>query len=180
MSRGKRISLWILGGVVLLGLIAFWVMFLPPFRVAETFAEPTFCGSCHEMEPWLASFEESDHQDLESCNDCHLPHGSVVEYYFWEGVVGVRDLVTHSVGAIPDPIEARDRSRDWAKENCLRCHADEIEEGHGEEERYCWTCHDDVFHKVDQDGDSGGSGGAQQGSNPDGGTGTQLQDELGQ
>jgi cytochrome c nitrite reductase small subunit len=152
MRDRRRILLWIAGALVLIVLIAAFVLFGPP-RVADTFAEPEFCGSCHEMEPWLEGFRESDHSDLDSCNDCHLPHDSVVSYYFWEGVVGTRDLVKHAVGAIPETIEPRERTRVWVRDNCLRCHDDEIEEGHTEGREFCSApgCHDDVFHDVEQE-----------------------------
>lgn len=151
LNRGTRVLLWILGILVLIAGAVFFVMFGPP-HVAEQFAEPKFCGSCHEMDPWLVSFRQEEHGGLESCNDCHLPHGSTLEYYFWEGVVGVRDLAKHSVGAIPQPIEAGDRTRSWIQENCRRCHDDEIEDDHGETRAYCWECHDEVFHRVSQQG----------------------------
>jgi cytochrome c nitrite reductase small subunit len=149
MSPVVKTVLWVLGVIGALVLVAAFVLFGPP-HLAETFAEPEFCGSCHEMQPWVESFDESDHSELESCNDCHLPHDSTVSYYFWEGVVGVRDLVKHTVGAVPETIEARERSKDWILENCHRCHDDDIEDDHGEERDLCWSCHDDVFHDVDQ------------------------------
>jgi cytochrome c nitrite reductase small subunit len=149
VSRRRQIVLWVLGVVLLLVLVVFFVMFGPP-RVADTFARPEFCANCHEMEPWLEEFRAADHAELESCNDCHLPHGSVVEYYFWEGVVGVRDIVLHTVGAIPETIEARERTRGWVQENCDRCHQDDVPEDHGESREYCWDCHDEVFHNVEQ------------------------------
>lgn len=149
MSKRVKVLLWVLGGLIVLAAIAFFVMFGPP-NVSARLAMPSFCGSCHEMEPWLSGFRATAHKDLNSCNDCHLPHGSKVEYYTWEVLVGVRDLAKHTVGAIPDTIEARDRSRGWIQVNCRRCHDDEIEADHGGEEPYCWNCHEDSFHQVKQ------------------------------
>jgi len=146
--RWLRILLWVLGVLAVLGLVLAFLMFGPP-QLAETFAEPSFCGRCHEMEYVYNTFIEEDHNELETCNDCHLPNDGFVEHYFWEGVVGVRDLVTHGLGAIPENIEVTERSQRWMVENCHRCHDDEIDEDHGEEEEFCWDCHDDVFHATD-------------------------------
>lgn len=152
-SRGTRILLWVLGIFVVLGLLLAFLMFGPP-RLAEVFAEPEFCGeTCHEMGYVYTSFLDEEHSELETCNECHLPNdpgaGGFVEHYAWEGVVGVRDLVKHGVGAIPEDIEIKERSESWTLENCLRCHEDDIDEEHGEGEEFCWDCHDDVFHDVD-------------------------------
>lgn len=153
MRRGVKVLLWVLGVLVVLAAVGIFLMFGPP-HFAERFAEPSFCGTtCHEMDYVYTSFLEEEHAELETCNDCHLPNdpgaAGFVEHYGWEAVVGVRDLVKHSVGAIPEDIEARDRSLDWALENCRRCHDDDIDDDHGEDEEFCWDCHDDVFHEAD-------------------------------
>ena len=75
-SRAGRITLIVLGVLIIVGLIAAWVMFLPPFRVAEQFAEPEFCASCHVMEPQYEAWQASSHNHLESCNDCHRLDGA--------------------------------------------------------------------------------------------------------
>ncbi|HSK47239.1 MAG TPA: NapC/NirT family cytochrome c [Coriobacteriia bacterium] len=149
MSRGLKIVLWVAGILVALALLAAFLMFGPP-KLAEAFAEPEFCGtSCHEMEYVYTSFLEEEHAELETCNDCHLPNDGFIEHYAWEGVVGVRDLVKHGVGAVPENIEVKERSEEWLIENCHRCHDDEIDDDHGEGREFCWDCHDDVFHAVD-------------------------------
>lgn len=149
MSKGLRRVAWSVGVVVLLALIAVVVMFGPP-RVADRIARPSFCASCHEMDPWYEGFRAAEHSTLPSCNDCHLPNESATRYYAWEAVLGARDVTAHLIGRIPDRIEARSRSRSWIVVNCRRCHDDEIEADHGEEETYCWECHDDVYHDVRQ------------------------------
>ena len=144
-SRAGRIALIVLGVLVVLGAVAFFVMFGPP-HLAEQFAEPEFCASCHVMEPQFAAFQQSRHRWLESCHDCHLPHGNVVSYYFWEGVVGARDLLYWNIGRIPEHITARERSRVWIDDNCRRCHSDVITGTHPEPDRMCWECHREAYH----------------------------------
>lgn len=146
-SRAGRTTLIILGVLAVLGLIAIWVMFLPPFHVAERFAEPEFCASCHVMEPQYAAWEAGSHNHLDSCNDCHLPNTGFVRHYAAEAFVGVRDLVEFNLNMIPEQITARERSRGWIEENCIRCHGDLTEPIHSQEEsRRCWECHRELFH----------------------------------
>jgi cytochrome c nitrite reductase small subunit len=144
-SRAGRIVLIVLGVLVLLGAVAFFVMFGPP-HVAEQFSRPEFCASCHVMDPQFAAFQMGRHRWLESCNDCHLPHDSVVSYYFWEGIVGVRDLVYWGIGRIPEHITARERSREWIDSNCRRCHGDVMTGTHPRADRRCWECHREAYH----------------------------------
>lgn len=146
-SRGGRIALWTLGIIAAVGLIAAWVMFLPPFKVAEQFAEPEFCASCHVMEAQYEAWQSSSHGHLESCNDCHLPNTGFVRHYAAEAFVGTRDLVEFNLNMIPEQITARERSRGWIKENCIRCHDDLTDPIHtNEQERWCWNCHRELYH----------------------------------
>ena len=38
-------------------------------------SRPQFCNSCHIMEPYYASWQQSSHKDV-SCIECHFPPGS--------------------------------------------------------------------------------------------------------
>lgn len=137
------------GVLALIAAVGLIVMFGPP-RVADRIARPSFCASCHEMAPWNDGFRAAEHSQLSSCNDCHLPNDSAFRHYAWEAVLGVRDITTHITGRIPARIRARERSRTWIAANCIRCHDDEIDADHGDDKEYCWDCHDDVFHDVQQ------------------------------
>lgn len=148
MRRPLRIALWVLGILIVLGAVAIFVMFGPP-NVAESLAEPEFCASCHVMKPQLEAFEQSPHRNLETCNDCHLPNNSFVRHWFWDGVVGVRDLVEFNLNMIPEHIVARERSKDWIQENCYRCHENTVENVHpAVDSGWCWDCHREVYHDI--------------------------------
>lgn len=144
-SRWARVLLVVVIAVFLLAGVVAFVMFGPP-RVAERFAEPEFCASCHVMEPQFAAYQAGSHDHVDSCNDCHLPNDGFVRHYFWEGIVGVRDLVEFNLNMIPEHIRVRERSRDWIEENCLRCHREAVSTAMMSEGRRCWQCHQELYH----------------------------------
>lgn len=147
MSRTTRRVLIGLAIVAAIGLIALWVMFLPPFHVAEKFAEPEFCDSCHVMDPQYAGWKASSHNHLDSCNDCHLPNTGFVRHYAAEAFVGTRDLVEFNFNMIPEHIEARERTRNWVQENCIACHGELVDPVHASvSDRRCWECHQELYH----------------------------------
>lgn len=70
-------------------------------------SRPAFCNSCHIMEPYYVSWQESSHHDV-SCIKCHFPPGvgEKVRGKFL-GLVQLAKYVTHSesprpVAEIPD------------------------------------------------------------------------------
>lgn len=143
--RTRRTLLIVIIAIVALGAIAAFVMFGPP-NVGEQFAKPEFCRRCHVMEPQYVAYRKSPHRSLESCNDCHLPNDSFVRHWFWDAVVGVRDVVKFNLGLVPEHIVALDRSKDWVEENCEDCHSEVISDIHPPSGKRCWECHRGLYH----------------------------------
>lgn len=125
--------------------------------VAATYtSRPEFCRSCHNMEPYYASWQESSHKDV-SCVKCHFPPG-VGEKVRGKmlGLVQLAKYVTSSEGPRP-AAEIPDAS-------CLRsgCHETRLLSGrvefrgiafdhrpHLEEQRRgkklrCTSCHSQI------------------------------------
>ncbi len=77
-------------------------------------SRPQFCRSCHNMEPYYDSWQESSHKDV-SCVKCHFPPGAGEKVRGkLMGLVQLLKYVTESAG--PRPVaEISDAS-------CLRCH----------------------------------------------------------
>jgi len=73
-----------------------------------------FCNSCHIMEPYYVSWQESSHSDV-ACVKCHFPPGALEKVRGkMLGLVQLMTYVTQSAG--PRPVaEVPDAS-------CLRCH----------------------------------------------------------
>ena len=130
------------------------------FVAVEQTAQPAFCGSCHNMVPYIESWEKSLHADV-GCIECHYPPGSkeTLEGKF-KAITQVAKYVTnteskpyaevsdqsclragcHSVPSLEGPIqfgriafEHRDHvleSRRGRQLQCTSCHAHVLEGEH--------------------------------------------------
>ncbi|MHB1037212.1 MAG: NapC/NirT family cytochrome c [Pirellulales bacterium] len=83
-QRTKRIvgaihSIWpkvhwvLVRGVILLGSL-FLLMLVMAAMAGWYTSRPQFCNSCHIMEPYYKSWQESSHSEV-SCIECHFPPG---------------------------------------------------------------------------------------------------------
>lgn len=78
-------------------------------------SQPSFCGRCHVMKPFIQAWTTSPHKDVK-CETCHLSPGL---YGFVGGKISSLQVVANYV---------RGNYKDWsfnaavANENCLQCH----------------------------------------------------------
>jgi len=119
-------------------------------------SRPSFCNSCHIMEPYYNSWQQSVHHDV-SCIKCHFPPGAAEEIHGkMLGLVQLTKYITSSAGPKPTA-EIPDAS-------CLRsgCHETRLLSGklnfngvpfdhrpHLEQERRgkklrCTSCHSQI------------------------------------
>lgn len=107
MFSKRRIAVFVLVGVVIVGGaggVAFW----------EYHEQPRFCGTCHIMQPYLDSWQESDlgahyHAEYEvACLDCHV--ASLGQQ--------VHELVVYVQGNYDLPLS----EMEYSMEDCFRCH----------------------------------------------------------
>jgi hypothetical protein len=81
-------------------------------------SQPSFCGRCHVMEPYIAAWEQSAHADV-NCESCHLTPGF---FGFIGGKIAGLQVVANYI---------RGDYEDWSfnaavsNASCLQCH-DEI------------------------------------------------------
>jgi len=84
------------------------------YGAMEVSSTPSFCGSCHVMEPYYDSWEISSHAEI-ACVDCHIPPGMTAELRKkFEALSMVARYFTATYGTNP-----------WAEvadESCLECH----------------------------------------------------------
>ncbi len=82
---------------------------------------PTFCGSCHIMKPYYASWKHSGHNKI-ACVECHISPGITAEVRKkFEALSMVAKYFTGTYGTKP-----------WAEVDdaaCLRCHERRLLEG---------------------------------------------------
>jgi len=84
------------------------------YGAMEASSTPTFCGTCHVMEPYYDSWAVSSHADI-ACVDCHIPPGITAELRKkYEALSMVARYFTATYGTNP-----------WAEVDdaaCLECH----------------------------------------------------------
>lgn len=113
---------------------------------------PTTCNNCHVMDAAFEGWYHAGHKNWAVCNDCHTPHALIPKYYV-KALSGYHHVTAFVLGDIPDAIRAKEESRKVIQENCIRCHAETVQNINisasaypGGPERYCFQCHRSVAH----------------------------------
>ncbi len=109
--------------------VAIWVRYVLGITALDGTQE---CGACHIMQPYLASLEQSQHNGLANCDDCHVPHKSAAQYYTYKLQAGVRNVGAwkklRDEGKLETTVpKATAETLGIVTENCWRCH-DAIDE----------------------------------------------------
>lgn len=84
--------------------------------------DPQACVNCHIMRDQYSSWQKSSHHAHATCNSCHTPHDFVGKWYT-KAENGIRHSWAFTFGGFPEPIQARDVSRNIVEHNCRDCHA---------------------------------------------------------
>lgn len=108
--------------VVLMGAAAVILTVIILAAFFEVTSQPTFCGSCHLMRPYLESWRTSSHHGI-PCMTCHAHAG--LSGYFQTKFTAVSMLANYATGLYK-------RSKPWAEiedANCLTCHTTRLLEG---------------------------------------------------
>lgn len=115
----NRQSYWRRARIVMLGVAAVCGAFLLTLGILTTGAavytsRSEFCVSCHIMEPYYASWQESSHKDV-ACIKCHFPPGAAEKVRGkLLGLVQLLKYVTATAGPR--------LSAEISDASCLRCH----------------------------------------------------------
>jgi cytochrome c nitrite reductase small subunit len=134
----------LLAAVTALGLFAY---------TSDAFAymgsAPSTCANCHVMDAQYENWAHAGHRPATECVDCHLPHDNPVSYYIEKGRTGMHDVTMFTTGQTPALIRAKPDTQAIIQANCIRCHADTVENvvmGAQPFNRRCWDCHRSVAH----------------------------------
>jgi cytochrome c nitrite reductase small subunit len=84
--------------------------------------DPKACINCHIMNDQYNSWSSSPHHARATCNDCHVPHDSVVAKYAVKAEHGYRHSKGFTLQDFHEPIQITKSSRDVVIDNCVRCH----------------------------------------------------------
>jgi cytochrome c nitrite reductase small subunit len=111
--------------------------------------DPRTCINCHIMTPEYASWQHSSHGRVANCNDCHVPHNSLLAKFYFKGKDGSRHSYLFTLHREHHVIQAIPESRKVIQGNCLRCHEavlDRVTPAHSDFDRSCTDCHREVPH----------------------------------
>jgi cytochrome c nitrite reductase small subunit len=84
--------------------------------------DPAACINCHVMNDQYAAWSSSSHHARATCNDCHVPHDSLVHKYFVKAEHGYRHSKGFTFNDFHEPIRMTAESRAVVIDNCVRCH----------------------------------------------------------
>ncbi len=118
---------------------------------------PKACVNCHVMQENYDAWSNSSHHARATCNDCHVPHDSVLAKYMTKAEHGYRHSKGFTFQDFHEPIRMKEKSHADVVANCVRCHegmTHEIRFGGGEGGGEGWNamgvdcirCHASVAH----------------------------------
>lgn len=119
--------------------------------------DPKTCINCHVMNTQYVGWLNSSHREKASCNDCHVPHNSILNKYFFKAKDGLRHATIFTLRQEPQVIIIKEEGSKVVQHNCIRCHNDLITDNKilsktkkfdhfRTDGRKCWECHREVPH----------------------------------
>jgi len=135
--------------MVLLSLLGLFLV--ASMAAAEYTSRTKFCGSCHEMTPYYASWRASPHGARAECADCHVRHGPVG--FVATKLSSLREVYVHFAGLGKRPVTV---TRTIPNDNCMACH-ERLNEpailasstfSHKQHTQTCLICHARLTHRA--------------------------------
>jgi cytochrome c nitrite reductase small subunit len=111
--------------------------------------DPAACKNCHIMNDQYYTWMKSSHRSAATCNDCHTPKNFTGKW-FTKALNGWNHSYAFTTDDYHKPIQANQRNRDIAEENCRYCHATMVSSITAHETAdsrvECISCHRNVGH----------------------------------
>jgi len=111
---------------------------------------PETCMNCHVMTTEYVTWQHSSHAEVATCNDCHVPHDSLLAHYGFKAKDGLWHATVFTMRWEPQVIRLSKGAIPVVEGNCRRCHAAVIEDvslsAHADRDLRCWDCHREVPH----------------------------------
>ena len=143
---------WRPAGFLMLGVTAGMGLFvLHISRVASYLSDaPETCMNCHVMTTEYLTWRHGSHANAATCNDCHVPHTSLLARYGFEAKDGLWHATVFTMRWEPQVIRLSAGAVPVVEDNCRRCHAQAIADvavaAHRPGDLRCWDCHREVPH----------------------------------
>ena len=155
---GRAVSLrflapgWRAAGFLMLGVttgMGFFVFHIS--RAASYLSDaPETCMNCHVMTTQYVTWQHSSHVGVATCNDCHVPHTSLLAQYGFKAKDGLWHATVFTMRWEPQAIRLSAGAIPVVEDNCRRCHAQTIADvalaEHRRGDLRCWDCHREVPH----------------------------------
>lgn len=123
-SPGRRalVAFAVLGA--LMGSLAAAVGYTAHYASATSYLsdDPAACINCHVMNEHYDAWQRGPHHAVAHCNDCHVPHDSLLSKYMVKAEHGYRHSKGFTFQDFHEPIQLTAGSRAVVIENCVRCH----------------------------------------------------------
>jgi cytochrome c nitrite reductase small subunit len=84
--------------------------------------DPKACVNCHVMRDQFDGWQHGSHHASASCNDCHLPHESVLRKLLVKAQNGYHHSRAFTLQSFHEPIQIKPGNAAVLERNCLRCH----------------------------------------------------------
>lgn len=119
-------------GIISLTVIAVIALTLLTGEFFHATGSDQFCGSCHEMSPFIKTYQADVHggnnpQGFKAeCVHCHLPQNSITAYSAIKIRNGIKEFAVHSVGAYSNESFLEDRvhrEKFVYESGCILCHS---------------------------------------------------------
>jgi cytochrome c nitrite reductase small subunit len=142
-------SLLLLAGLVggIVGLGGFTFSYAQGFSYLSN--DPRACMNCHVMRDQFDGWNHGSHKAVATCNDCHVPHSSIVAKYAVKALNGFRHSYAFTTGNFEEPIRILPFDRNITQQACRSCHGDlvsGIAHDASEDPTDCLRCHAGVGH----------------------------------
>lgn len=112
--------------------------------------DPKTCMNCHVMTNAYATWQRGSHGHVAVCNDCHVPHDSLLAQYAFKAQDGTRHSYVFTLRKEPQVLTLNPGAVPVVQANCIRCHADQtiMIRAYGDVGRNCWDCHNNIHGDV--------------------------------
>jgi cytochrome c nitrite reductase small subunit len=112
--------------------------------------EPETCVNCHVMTTSYGTWQRSSHANVATCNDCHVPHDTMINKYAFKARDGMYHSTIFTLRLEPQVIQLSNAAVGVVQGNCMRCHDNVIGQVHIKDyekgDQNCWDCHREVPH----------------------------------